>query len=87
LLRDAAVRESHYNLTDLHGFEERIIAHLDGLSVAGDVAWPFCQAWIAAKGEGVQYSVCIVVLEILLIKPLRELANIVIRSHFRDTAK
>jgi uncharacterized protein (TIGR02270 family) len=52
LLRDAAVRESHYNLTDLHGLEERIIAHLDGLSVAGDVAWPFCQAGLQQREPG-----------------------------------
>jgi hypothetical protein len=51
LLRDAAVRESHYNLTDLHGFEERIIAHLDGLSVAGDVA-AILPSLDCSKGRG-----------------------------------
>jgi uncharacterized protein (TIGR02270 family) len=48
LLRDAAVREPHYTLNDLKDLEERIDGHLDGLRVAGDMAWTFCE-------DGLQY--------------------------------
>lgn len=52
LLRNAAVREPHYNLNDLNTLEERIVAHLDGLRVAGLAAWPFCQAGLEEKEAG-----------------------------------
>ncbi|MEW8027127.1 MAG: TIGR02270 family protein [Candidatus Thiodiazotropha sp.] len=52
LLRDSAVREPHYNLTDLKDLEERIDAHLDGLRVAGNAAWPFCDAGLQQKDPG-----------------------------------
>ncbi|MEW8692976.1 MAG: TIGR02270 family protein [Candidatus Thiodiazotropha endolucinida] len=52
LLRDGAVREPHYNLTDLKDLEERIDAHLDGLRVAGDAAWSFCETGLQQKDLG-----------------------------------
>ncbi len=41
LLRDQAVYAPNYDLPDLIALEERVEAHLDGLRVAGDDAWPF----------------------------------------------
>jgi uncharacterized protein (TIGR02270 family) len=52
LLRDAAVIEPHYNLKDLKDLEERIDAHLDGLRVACDNAWTFCEAGLLQKEPG-----------------------------------
>jgi hypothetical protein len=50
LLRDAAVRASHYLLTDLARLDNRIEAHLDGLRVSGDAGWEIC-AKVMSKGD------------------------------------
>ena len=50
LLRDDAVQAPHYTLNDLKTLEGRIEAHLDGLRVAGDAAWAFCQEGLS-QGE------------------------------------
>ncbi len=52
LLRDAATKEPHYSLDDLHVLEQRIDAHLDGLRVAGRDAWPFCHEGLRAQEAG-----------------------------------
>jgi len=52
LLRDNAVRAPHYNLKDLADLEERVEAHLDGLRVAGEEAWPFCEEGLKQQEVG-----------------------------------
>ncbi|MEW8507771.1 MAG: TIGR02270 family protein, partial [Candidatus Thiodiazotropha sp.] len=52
MLRDGAVSEPHYQLMDLEELETRIDAHLDGLRVAGDAAWRFCEAGLQHKEAG-----------------------------------
>ena len=52
LLRDNAVRAPHYDLKDLADLEERIEAHLDGLRVAGEECWPFCEAGLQQQEVG-----------------------------------
>jgi hypothetical protein len=51
ILRDAAIREPHYDLADLNELEARISAHLDGLHVAGEAVWPFCEAGQTKWGQ------------------------------------
>jgi uncharacterized protein (TIGR02270 family) len=52
LLRDNAIRAPHYSLADLADLEERVEAHLDGLAVAGDEAWPFCEQGLEQQEVG-----------------------------------
>ncbi len=63
LLRDAAVRDPHYTLPDLADLEERIDAHLDGLVVAGDASWPFCEAGLEHKEPGEVFTATYIALD------------------------
>lgn len=63
LLRDAAVREPHYTLNDLKALEERIDAHLDGLRVAGEMAWPFCKQGLAYMEPGEVFTAAYLALD------------------------
>ncbi len=53
LLRDRAVSEPHYDLTDLTHLDDRIEANIDGLRIAGDEGWEICREAmeIAEPGE------------------------------------
>ena len=44
LLRDGAAQAPNYNLQDLADLDERVEANIEGLRVAGDVGWEFCDA-------------------------------------------
>jgi uncharacterized protein (TIGR02270 family) len=50
MLRRAAVTSSNYGLGDLAKLDGRIEAHLDGLRVAGEAGWRFCEAQLL-RGE------------------------------------
>jgi uncharacterized protein (TIGR02270 family) len=63
LLRDAAVTEPHYTLTDLKDLEERIDAHLDGLRVAGNMAWPLCEAGLQHREPGEVFAAAFTALD------------------------
>ncbi|MEJ2125276.1 MAG: TIGR02270 family protein [Alphaproteobacteria bacterium] len=52
LLRDYATKEPHYSVADLDDLEERINAHLDGLRIAGNQAWRFCEAGLQYEEPG-----------------------------------
>ena len=49
LLRDSAVNESHYSLSDLANLDNRVEAHLDGLRIAGDEGWETCKETLALE--------------------------------------
>jgi len=52
LLRDDAVRAPNYNLQDLADLDERVEANIDGLRVAGDVGWEYCEAGLEKEEPG-----------------------------------
>ncbi len=43
LLRDKAVSDSRYDLSDLAHLDERVEANIDGLRIAGDEGWEICR--------------------------------------------
>lgn len=50
--RSALCAAPHSALRDLRRFDDRLIAHLDGLSIAGDEGWPFCEAALHTPSAG-----------------------------------
>ena len=51
LLRDAAVRAPHYDLSDLFSLDDRVEAHIDGLRIAGDPGWEVCAKGLEAPSN------------------------------------
>lgn len=52
LLRDDAVHEPHYDLSELADLDERVEANIDGLRIAGDEGWAICEAAMALEEPG-----------------------------------
>jgi uncharacterized protein (TIGR02270 family) len=55
--RDTLVMSARVRLLHLARFDERIAAHLDGLVVAGDEGWRFCQAELESPTPGKVFAV------------------------------
>jgi len=51
-VRTRAIAEPHYSLQDLVRLDERVEAHVDGLTVAGAGGWDICRANLATVGPG-----------------------------------
>jgi uncharacterized protein (TIGR02270 family) len=51
-LRSVLVRAPHVTLRQLAGLDQRLEAHLDGLALAGEHAWQFCDEALAAPTKG-----------------------------------
>jgi uncharacterized protein (TIGR02270 family) len=51
-VRSTLVRAPHVSLSILRRYDNRLAAHLDGLTVAGDSAWPFCENALADGSSG-----------------------------------
>jgi uncharacterized protein (TIGR02270 family) len=60
LLRAAAVAAPHYSLKDLAHLDDRVEAHIDGLRVAGDEAWPFCAAGLDHQESGEDFAAAVI---------------------------
>jgi uncharacterized protein (TIGR02270 family) len=52
LLRDLAVHAPHYDLGDLAELDDRVEAHLDGLSIAGDAGWEIAKGQLSWQEPG-----------------------------------
>ena len=63
LLRDSAVNESHYSLSDLANLDNRVEAHLDGLRIAGDEGWETCKATLAFEDAGELFTAAVLAFE------------------------
>jgi|SRR5271157_1677559 len=51
LLRDSAVRQPHYSLSNLAVLDDRIEAHLDGLRVSAEPGWKIVETALLEIGE------------------------------------
>ena len=54
--RTNLLRAPHVRLHNLLRFDERLAAHLDGLSVAGEHGWTLCQAALEVPSPGVVFT-------------------------------
>ena len=43
LLRDKAISDPHYDLSDLANLDDRLEANIDGLRIARDEGWDICR--------------------------------------------
>jgi uncharacterized protein (TIGR02270 family) len=63
LLRNAAIAAPHYSLKDLAELDDRVEAHIDGLRIAGDGAWPFCAEGLEYQESGEVFAAALIALE------------------------
>jgi uncharacterized protein (TIGR02270 family) len=63
LLRDAAVQEPHYSLSDLAHLDDRIEAHIDGLRIAGDEGWELLKEALAFEEAGEVFAAAVLAFE------------------------
>lgn len=63
LIRDDAVRASHYLLNDLGRLDNRLEAHLDGLRVAGRDGWDISQQELKWQEPGEVFAAAVLALE------------------------
>lgn len=61
--RTALCGAPHSAVRHLRRFDDRLLAHLDGLSVAGDEGWPFCQAGLETPSPGALFVVAVRLIE------------------------
>ncbi len=63
LLRDSAVHEPHYSLSDLAHLDDRVEAHIDGLRIAGDEGWELCKEALAWEEAGEVFTAAVLAFE------------------------
>ena len=63
LLRNAAVHEPHYSLSDLAHLDDRVEAHIDGLRIAGDDGWELLKEAIAWEEAGEVFAAAVLAFE------------------------
>jgi uncharacterized protein (TIGR02270 family) len=78
LVRDNAVHAPHYSLKDLARLDNRIEAHLEGLSVAGEAGWEIVCSELKWKEPGEVFAAAAVALmsdEVSRMQPVLEVAR------------
>jgi uncharacterized protein (TIGR02270 family) len=63
LLRNSAVIEPHYSLSDLARLDDRTEAHIDGLRIGGDEGWEICKETLAWEEPGEIYAAGVLAFE------------------------
>lgn len=53
--RDSLCAAPHAGLLHLRRFDDRLAAHLDALSIAGEATWPLCEAALADASPGAAF--------------------------------
>jgi uncharacterized protein (TIGR02270 family) len=61
--RVSIVARPSISLRDLRGLDDRLRAHLDGVSVAGEHAWPACRDALEARSAGAVFTAAIRAIE------------------------
>jgi uncharacterized protein (TIGR02270 family) len=57
--RTLLVDAPHVKLHHLRRLDDRLVAHLDGLAVAGEDAWPFCEAALELPSSGAVFTAAV----------------------------
>jgi uncharacterized protein (TIGR02270 family) len=57
--RALLVGAPHVKLHHLRRLDDRLAAHLDGLAVAGEDAWPFCEAALESPSSGAVFTAAV----------------------------
>ena len=57
--RALLVGAPHVKLHHLRRLDDRLAAHLDGLAVAGEDAWPFCEAALESPSNGAVFTAAV----------------------------
>ncbi len=63
LLRDSAVNEPHYSLSDVAHLDDRTEAHIDGLRIAGDEGWEICKETLTWEEAGEIFTAAVLAFE------------------------
>jgi uncharacterized protein (TIGR02270 family) len=62
-IRTALTGTQRVKLHQLRRFDDRLVAHLDGLALAGDQAWSFCDAALESASRGAVFTAAIRAIE------------------------
>ena len=63
LLRDSAIHEPHYSLSDLAHLDDRVDAHIDGLRIAGDEGWKIVKDALTWEEPGEVFAAALLAFE------------------------
>jgi uncharacterized protein (TIGR02270 family) len=62
-IRTSLTQAPHVKLKHIRRFDDRVVAHLDGLSVAGEQGWPMVDAALANPSPGALFAAAVVAIE------------------------
>jgi uncharacterized protein (TIGR02270 family) len=81
LLRDGAIADPHYSLSDLSQLDLRVDAHIDGLRIDGDLAWALCSEALKSQEAGEVFAAAVLSLRGTDGAKLMEVLDVASESH------